>query len=147
MIALSLLLALVAQASPRSSSAALYEFLASKGYENWRTNEGGYIQMQSFSCNSTYLKDLKLQMYQCWYAAAKNGCRVNDTTTESDDKIAKPLFEAMSKMGLPILATDSPTEKWSQIDADNLGCMLSIDHTTEPATKRYTCSAMTKLKN
>jgi hypothetical protein len=130
-----------------SSSAALYEYLASKGYEVWRTKEGGFVQMQTFSCNSTFLKDLKLQLNQCWYSASKNSCHSDERVTETDDKIAAGLFEAMTKMGLPIPISDEPTERWSQIDADGLNCLLTISQITEPPSKSYMCWAMKKLKN
>jgi hypothetical protein len=130
-----------------ASSAAVYEYLASKGYEAWRTNEGGFIQMQTFSCNSTFLKQYKLQLNQCWYTASKNNCHSDERVTETDDKIATGLFQAMAKMGLPIPVSNEPDERWSQIDADGLNCMMTLDHTTEPASKSYVCWAMKKLKS
>ena len=147
-IALSLMLVSPsAMAAGDSSSRALYEFLASKGLEAWRNDFGGYIRMLSFSCNSNYLKDIKVLMHDCWYTIEKNRCESDDIIHVNDQIVAASLYQAMTKMGLPIIALNDSAEKWSQIDADGLSCMLSIDRTKEPPRNSYECSAMKKLKN
>ena len=147
MILCFLVVSPVVMAKGDSSSRLIYEYLASKGQEMWRDENGGLIRMASFSCNSTYLKDIKVQLNHCWYSVEKNLCQSDKIIPEDDFAVAKGLYDAMKKMGLPILSQNNSEENWGQIDADGLNCMMTVEHATDPESKSYICWAMKRLKN